>query len=359
MVGSPIITPRDGYPLYFADRPAVPLGRRRRAGARAEPGVGVDGGARLRPARARRRRAVGIDRRRRSARRCSSPASYTFWSQAVIAEVYALHIAAGRADAAAAPALGSSGRPRRGWRCSSPSTRSRFGNHLSMILLAPAYALFLLLAAPGGWRSLLTPRVVALAIALRAAPARCSTRGTCGAVARAAIAAGRTRSMRCGTFWFDVTKSDWRDTMVMNVPRSMVERPCGDVLVRPAAAVRRRLAPLLAVAGLAQLARDQTARRAVLMLALYATNVAVRVQLQRRRRARLLPAVAPDRRAARGAGDAWPLAVPERRLDRHGRRAAARPSRCSWPTRAARAYRDYPALDRSGDDRPARGPRAR
>ena len=53
----------------------------------------VAGGDRLRPDRARRRRAVGIGRRRGRPPRCSSPASYTFWSQAVIAEVYALHIA--------------------------------------------------------------------------------------------------------------------------------------------------------------------------------------------------------------------------------------------------------------------------
>jgi hypothetical protein len=39
-----------------------------------------------------------------------------------------------------------------------------FGNHLGMILFAPAFALYLFLAAPGGWRALLTPRIVALAV---------------------------------------------------------------------------------------------------------------------------------------------------------------------------------------------------
>ena len=37
-----------------------------------------------------------------------------------------------------------------------------FGNHLSMILLAPAYTLFLL--ASRGWRSLLRPWVLVLAL---------------------------------------------------------------------------------------------------------------------------------------------------------------------------------------------------
>src|SRR5262249_15599673 len=97
-------------------------------------------------------------------------ASYTFWSQAIIAEVYALHMLfvaltlllllrwqrqpTDRRLLAffAAYALG-------------------FGNHLSMILLAPAYTIFLLASAPRGWRSLFAPRIVALAAACAAAGA--------------------------------------------------------------------------------------------------------------------------------------------------------------------------------------------
>lgn len=95
-----------------------------------------------------------------------------------------------------------------------------FGNHLSMILLAPAYALFLVIAAPRGWRAVLAPRVVALALvcaALGALQYAWSLRnlwllpqpphGVVDALQR---------------FWFDVTKSDWRDTMVLRTPRSML-----------------------------------------------------------------------------------------------------------------------------------------
>ena len=76
----------------------------------------------------------------------------------------------------------------------------------------------------------------------------------------------------------------------------------------------------------------------------------VRVQLQRRRRARLLPAVAPDRRAARGAGGRQ-RAASLFRSDGHGKACGAclraLAAALLVPTRAARAYRDFPALDRS------------
>ena len=48
MVGSPIITPRDGYPLYFAIADLLSLAPAGRAGARAEPRVGAAGRARVR-----------------------------------------------------------------------------------------------------------------------------------------------------------------------------------------------------------------------------------------------------------------------------------------------------------------------
>ena len=66
----------------------------------------------------------------------------------MIAEVYALHIALVCADAAAPLALGETSR-----RHAPPgavlraSMRLGFGNHLSMILLAPAFTLFLLIDA--------------------------------------------------------------------------------------------------------------------------------------------------------------------------------------------------------------------
>ena len=44
-VGSPLITPRDGYPLYFAIGQLFVWVDARGAGARAEPGVGDHRGA--------------------------------------------------------------------------------------------------------------------------------------------------------------------------------------------------------------------------------------------------------------------------------------------------------------------------
>ena len=102
-------------------------------------------------------------------------------------------------------------------------------------------------------------------------------------------------------FWFDVTKADWRDTMVLKVPRAMVARPCSDVRVRPAPAVRlggpadraRRPCPTRDDEPAARRAGAHDLRR----------QRGLRLQLQRRRRARLLSAVAPDGRSARRARD--------------------------------------------------------
>ena len=93
MVGSPIITPRDGYPLYFAVSARIPPARRRRCRAQPEPGV-----------RRSRRRSPAALLTLVAAELSGSvlagvgsallfAGSYTFWSQSIIAEVYALHIA--------------------------------------------------------------------------------------------------------------------------------------------------------------------------------------------------------------------------------------------------------------------------
>ena len=111
-------------------------------------------------------------------------------------------------------------------------------------------------------------------------------------------------------FWFDVTKADWRETMVLQRAAGMA----GD----HAAMYRFDLlqqfgwaGPLLAVVGLAALVENEPAPRGAAAAAVPRQR-AVRVQLQRRRRARVLSAVAPDDRAAGGArrGVWW-----RRRLD--------------------------------------------
>ena len=72
-------------------------------------------------------------------------------------------------------------------------------------------------------------------------------------------------------FWFDVTKSDWRDTMVLNVPASMLRDHLA--MYRFDLAQQFGIAgPLLAAAGVVQLALVN-GRRAMLMVTLFAANL--------------------------------------------------------------------------------------
>jgi hypothetical protein len=147
-------------------------------------------------------------------------ASYTLWSQSVVAEVYGLHLLC----------VGLTLWLLLRWEARPSLTRLGvffaayalgFGNHLAMILLAPAYTVFLLTSAPDGWRSMFTPRVIALAAVCAAAGALQYTWNLRSLWYAAypphsildAIAAG----------WFDITKADWRETMVMNVPRELLK----------------------------------------------------------------------------------------------------------------------------------------
>jgi hypothetical protein len=94
--------------------------------------------------------------------------SYTFWSQSVIAEVYALHVLLVTGTLAALL-----------WWSRHPGSTRRltvvfavyalgFGNHLMMVLLAPTLVIGIALLAPDGPRTLLRPRVVALAALMAA-----------------------------------------------------------------------------------------------------------------------------------------------------------------------------------------------
>ena len=339
MVGSPLITPRDGYPLYFAigtlalwltgAEPAHALNLASAIEAAVACGLLVLVAAELSGSVA---AAIGAA--------LLFAASYTFWSQAVIAEVYALHIALvaltlllllrwahaptnGRLFAFfAVYALG-------------------FGNHLSMILLLPGYALFLLLSAPGGWRSMVAPRVIAIA-------------GAC-AIAGALQYAWNLRTLwllpdpphglgdALQRFWFDVTKSDWRDTMVMNVPQSLL----GDHLAMYWFDLRQQFGmagPILAAAGLLQLTLAN-GRRALLMLTLFAANAIFAYSYNvgdahvfyLPSHVMLALLAAP---AVVLAGRVAPMAAPL---------AAALLAAYA----GARAWHDFPALDRSRDTRPS------
>src|SRR5207249_1271966 len=94
------------------------------------------------------------------------------------------------------------------------------GNHLSMALLLPAYALFLLMAAPGGWRSMLTPRVVAIALACAAAGAVQYVWNLRTLWFQATPPHGLLDALQA--FWFDVTKSDWLATPALTFVRELV-----------------------------------------------------------------------------------------------------------------------------------------
>jgi hypothetical protein len=140
--------------------------------------------------------------------------SHTFWTQAITAEVYTLHLLL----------IGVSVIALLAWaRRPSPARLAvfygvyalGFGNHLSMILLLPAFAVFLLLHGPRGNTHPLHPRMVALACGvalLGALQYAWNLRGLWVSLEPpASFVEGLSK------LWFDVTKADWRETLVMNL----------------------------------------------------------------------------------------------------------------------------------------------
>jgi hypothetical protein len=266
MAGSAAITPRDGYPLYFAfgslftwltPDPAYALNLA--SAAAAAIGCGLTAllafelsGSLLASITA----AVAFG------------GSYTFWSQSVIAEVYALHIAL--VALTLLLLLHWEQRPGVGrLALFFAAYAAAFGNHLSMILLLPGCTLFLLLAAPGGWRRVVTPRIIVLAAGIAAVAAFQYWWNLRTLWLLAQPPSTLTEALR--TFWFDVTKSDWRDTMVLEVPPSMTLeriRMYGFDLMQQFG----WLFPAVAVVGFYRLAR-QHGTRAVLLGAAFAVNL--------------------------------------------------------------------------------------
>lgn len=141
--------------------------------------------------------------------------SYTFWSQAIIAEVYGLHLALIVLCLLALHAC-----------ATKPTTRRlavffgvhalSFGNHLGMILLLVPFTVFLFQTAPR--RELLRPRVIALAAVVAAAGALQYLPNLL-AVWNSIDTPGDWTD-RLAAFWFDVTKQDWRESMVLGVNTS-------------------------------------------------------------------------------------------------------------------------------------------
>ena len=139
--------------------------------------------------------------------------SYTFWSQAIIAEVYTLHLTLVLACCLALHAYAA--RPsRRRLAIFFAIYAVAFGNHLSMILLFVPFTVFLLHVTPQP-RTLFRPATVAMALALAVAgaiqywPNLTSTWHAPDAPAAWAD--------RLAAFWFDTTKADWRESMVLGV----------------------------------------------------------------------------------------------------------------------------------------------
>lgn len=139
--------------------------------------------------------------------------SYTFWTQAIIAEVYTLNLALIGACLVAIAAFAA--RP----------TRARlavffaiyavsFGDHLSMILLLVPFTVFLLQAHPRP-RELFRPAVIMMALAIAAAGALQYLPNFM--VVRWDAARPMSLTEQFAAFWFDVTKADWRETMVLGV----------------------------------------------------------------------------------------------------------------------------------------------
>jgi Protein of unknown function (DUF2723) len=216
MGGLSKITPRDAYPLYYAiARPVVPLFDNQAyamnllSAFQAALACGVIV-------------LVGVELTGSLLAAIAAAllfaGSYTFWSQAVIAEVYGLHLLL---VAVTLLLL---------LRWSRDPTYRRlcwffavyalaFGNHLSMILLLPAYATFLVTSAPDGWRSLLSRRIVLAAAAAAAAGALQYAWNFSSLWREVVPPASFGEALR--TFWFDTTKTDWRETMVLEVPAVM------------------------------------------------------------------------------------------------------------------------------------------
>src|SRR4051812_40151006 len=339
MAGSPYITPRDGYPLYFAlgavavrldgGEPAHALNLASAVEAAVACGLLVLVAAELSASVAAAAAAALL-----------FAGSYTFWSQAVIAEGYTLPLAL--VALTLLLLLRWSRSPSNGRLLAFFAVYAiGFGNHLSMVLLLPGYTLFLLWAAPGGWRSMFAPRIVAMATACAAAGALQYTWNLHTLWLLPDPPHGAADALQ--RFWFDVTKSDWRETMVMNVPQSRLR----DHLAMYWFDLRQQfglVGPALAAAGLFQLTKTD-ARRGLLMLTLFAANAIFAFSYN--------------------VGDAHVFYLPSHLLlamlvapglvlaRRFGHRAAPAAAALLAAYAGVRAYHDFPALDRSGDTRPA------
>ena len=144
--------------------------------------------------------------------------SYTFWTQAVIAEVYSLHLALVLACLLALRTW--SERPTTGRLAVFFALYALgFGNHLSMILLFVPCVVFLFQTHPHS-RTLVSPRVLGLALTLGAAGAMQYSQNFM--YVWQSIETPGAWTDRLAAFWLDATKSDWRGEMVLGIHPSQL-----------------------------------------------------------------------------------------------------------------------------------------
>ena len=140
--------------------------------------------------------------------------SYTFWSQAITAEVYTLHLML--VSAAGLAAMAWADRQTRGRLALFYAVFAvAFGNHLSMALVLPAFTVFLLMHRRPGAGDPLRPQMLMMAMGLAMAGALQYAWNLRGLWAE--LEPPTTLADALGKFWFDVTKEDWRETLVNTV----------------------------------------------------------------------------------------------------------------------------------------------
>jgi len=336
-VGRATLTPRDGYPLYFG------IGALFVHATRADPARALNLASAVEAALACGLLALAAAELSASAAAGAAAAllfavSYTFWSQAIIAEVYALHaifvaltvlLVLAWAKRPTTPRLA----------LFFATFALGFGNHLSMILLLPGFAAYLLVAAPDGWRSMLRPRIVLLALGIAALGALQYSWNLRGLWEWPNQPPAFVDAIR--TFWFDVTKSDWRDTMVLELPRSMLIDRLR--MYRFDVAQQFGWMALVAPLGLAQLAIADW-RRGLLILLLFLVDAGFAFTYN--------------------VGDSHVFYLPSHLvlamlvapglvlIAKRARLRLAAVAVIVMAIAAARGYRDFPALDRSEDRRP-------
>jgi hypothetical protein len=150
--------------------------------------------------------------------------SYTFWTQAITAEVYTLHLLVAGASIVALLAWADGPTPGRLGLFYAIYALG-FGNHLSMVLLLPAFAVFLLVCRSKGSGDPLRPRLITMAVVIAGVGTLQYAWNFRGLWAE--LEPPATIAAALDKFWFDVTKADWRETLVMNVSEQGLRRRPG------------------------------------------------------------------------------------------------------------------------------------